>query len=299
MARLSIEQVEMRYPSSSTERPPYFSIKGDRETKQVRFLYNTINDIYFDIVHEVTVNNKTQTIQCLNSDGSNHAGCPLCSNGYDQIVKLYIPVLDLSDNKVKIWTRGKSFVAQLQGLAARNNPISGAVIEVMRLGAPRDSKTQYVLQPIAMNDGRTVEQLGVQIPDSSCMMRVMDYNQMNNYALTLNGNVGSAMPAYSQPAPSVPNYPQPNPNMYNPVPNTATPQAPQYSQYSSNPAPAIQPQPTYVPNIGSEPVRRTPASAQSVPTYTTQSDMNTVPMQGAPTMPTPSAGGYIDDDLPF
>ena len=108
MPRLNIEQVEMRYPSNSTDRPPYFSIKNDRETKQVRFLYNTINDIYFDVVHEVTINNRTQTIQCLNGDGSNHAGCPLCQQGFDQIVKLYIPVLDLSDNKVKIWTRSKS-----------------------------------------------------------------------------------------------------------------------------------------------------------------------------------------------
>ena len=57
MARLSIEQVEMRYPSSSTERPPYLSIQGERETKQVRFLYNTINVVTtIHIVQNITTN---------------------------------------------------------------------------------------------------------------------------------------------------------------------------------------------------------------------------------------------------
>lgn len=304
----------MRYPSATGEKIPYFSIKGDRQTKQVRFLYNTINDIFFDVIHEVTVNNRTQTIQCLNADGSNPNGCPLCQQGFDQIVKLYIPVLDLSDNTVKIWTRSKNFVAQLQGLAARNNPISGVVIEVMRIGAQRDPKTQYVLQPITMNDGKTVEQLGVKIPDSSSLMRVMDYNQMQNYALTIGGNVGSTMPVstpnfggYNN---QQPQFAQPQQN-FAPQNNFGAPQPMQQQQFSA--APPVQPNYAPAPTnqfIGSEPVRRTPA-APSVPNYSVPQDMATTPMQGIPTpspapVPQPTAqtaqpGSYIDndDDLPF
>ena len=100
MNRLSISDVELRYPSQS-DRVPYFSIKNDRESKQVRFLYNTINDIYFDIVHEVdNGSGRTQTVSCLNSDGSNNDSCPCCKAGFNQIIRLYIPVLELSDNTV-------------------------------------------------------------------------------------------------------------------------------------------------------------------------------------------------------
>ena len=280
--RLSLQQIELRYPSASGDRVPYFSLKNDKETRQVRFLYNTINDIYFDIVHEVTVNNKTQTIACLNSDGSNPQGCPLCAHGHNQNIKLYIPVLDLTDNTVKIWTRSKGFIGQLQALAGRNNPISGAVIEVMRIGAPRDPKTQYVLQPVAMNDGKTVEQLGVTLPDHTKMMRVMDYAQMNNYAITLDGNVDAAMPVY-QPNANAGAYGQATQNTY------ATGGYTPNSNTASNPY------------IGNEPVRRQSAS---VPTYSNNAP--TTPMAGVPA--NPYGGNNVpdfsnisdgDDELPF
>lgn len=258
MGRLGVNDVELNYPSSSGNRVPFFKIKNDRETKQIRFMYNTINDIMFDIVHEVNINGRIQTISCLNSDGQNTNACPLCAHGHKQKVLLYIPVLDLSDNTVKIWVRSRGFIAQLQGLAARNNPISGAVIEVMRNGAPGDTSTRYILQPIAPNDGVRVEQLPP-IPDYSSMMRNMDYNQMNNYALALdNANFGmpannfNSQPQYNyQPQPQIPqnNYPATNPMQ-------GTPNWNQQQNY-------IPPQQNQV--FGSQPVRRVP---QSVPTYT-------------------------------
>lgn len=317
MGRLSVSDVEMKYPSQG-EKIPYFSLKNDRETKQIRFLYNTINDIYLDVVHDININNRTQSVQCLNSDGANPNACPLCAHGHNQIVKLYIPVLDLSDNKVKYWTRSRSFIAQLQGLAARNNPISGVVVEVMRIGAPRDPKTQYVLQPVSMNDGMTVESLNVNIPDYTGLMRVMDYNQMNNFAGTIDGNINSAMPVnnsfgnqnyqnsapqMSQPMPYT-NFSQPNVTnnyvntQYNPQPSSYSAPANASSQY-----------------IGSEPVRR----QSSMPSTINNAPLGapTMPMQGVPTVPmqgipnnlsnTPNASNNqletqnlgIDEDLPF
>lgn len=285
MSRLSVNEMQMLYPSSEN-RVQYFGIKNNGEIKQVRFLYNTLDDIYFDVAHDVNINGRNQTIACLNSNGSNPAGCPLCAKGHNQSVKLYIPVLDLTDNKVKIWTRSKNFIAQIQALAARNNPISGAVLEITRIGMPRDPKTQYTIMPIAANDGNTVESLlaayRLEMPDTSAMMRQMDFNQMQNFAITI--DAGNAMPAnfaptqYGAPAqtygmPTTPMMPQaPVQNMYA--------QSAQVSQpmYSTNPA--IIAAPVQAPVVGNAPVRRSPAS---VPTY--ESTMPTTPMQGVPTPP--------------
>lgn len=278
MSRLSVNEMQMLYPSSEN-RVQYFGIKNNGETKQVRFLYNTLDDIYFDVAHDVNINGRNQTIACLNSNGSNPAGCPLCAKGHNQSVKLYIPVLDLTDNKIKVWTRFKNFIAQIQALAARNNPISGAVLEITRIGMPRDPKTQYTIYPIAANDGNTVEALlaayRLEMPDTSAMMRQMDFNQMQNFAITI--DAGNAMPAnfaptqYGAPAPvygvpTTPMMPQtPAPNMY---------AQPMYSN------PAVTAASVQAPVVGNAPVRRSPAS---VPTY--ESTMPTTPMQGVPTPP--------------
>lgn len=288
MSRLSVNEMQMLYPSSEN-RVQYFGIKNNGETKQVRFLYNTLDDIYFDVAHDVNINGRNQTIACLNSNGSNLAGCPLCAKGHNQSVKLYIPVLDLTDNKIKVWTRSKNFIAQIQALAARNNPISGAVLEITRIGMPRDPKTQYTIYPIAANDGNTVEALlaayRLEMPDTSAMMRQMDFNQMQNFAITI--DAGNAMPAnfaptqYGAPAPvygmpTTPMMPQtPAPNMY------AQPAPVSQPMYSN---PAAVSAPVQAPVVGNAPVRRSPAS---VPTY--ESTMPTTPMQGVPTPPVNTA----------
>lgn len=278
MSRLSVNEMQMLYPSSEN-RVQYFGIKNNGETKQVRFLYNTLDDIYFDVAHDVNINGRNQTIACLNSNGSNPAGCPLCAKGHNQSVKLYIPVLDLTDNKIKVWTRSKNFIAQIQALAARNNPISGAVLEITRIGMPRDPKTQYTIYPIAANDGNTVEALlaayRLEMPDTSAMMRQMDFNQMQNFAITI--DAGNAMPANFAPT----QYGAPAP-VYGVPTTTMMPQTPAPNMYAqpmySNPA--VTAASVQAPVVGNAPVRRSPAS---VPIY--ESTMPTTPMQGVPTPP--------------
>lgn len=195
MARLSANDVELIYPSSNANRCDWFGIKGDKQTKQVRILYNTIEDVYFDVVHEVSVNNRTKTVACLNSHGESVDSCPMCKAGYQQRVLMYVPILDLTDNKIKLWGRSKGFLAQIQGLMMRNNPLSGTVFEIMRNGAPRDPKTTYLFQPLAANDGTTVEtilnSLQVQLPEQSSYVDVYDFNQMQIYVQNLESVQGS------------------------------------------------------------------------------------------------------------
>jgi hypothetical protein len=309
--RLNAQDMQLLYPSQSQERAKWFSIKEDRGTRRVRFLYNDLNDVYFDVIHEVKVNNRTTQIQCLNARGEDVNNCPLCSKGHYQKVVLYIPVLDVDTNEVLIWTRSKTWLQQIQGLMARNNPLSGTVFEIMRIGTKGDMKTQYMPQPISMNDGKTVQQilqeLNTQLPDPASYMKIMDFNEMMQYATNLDsisGNVPvarsgyGAQPQYGAPATQgygAQSYSQPTAQSYGPAQTqTGYPTAPAYNTQPVYGQPAQQYAPTTpmtppanVPvqapaanrNIGSEPVRRVPQN-----------------------MPNPNVGmaGIVDDsDLPF
>lgn len=313
--RLNAQDMQLLYPGQSQDRAKWFSIKEDRGTRRVRFLYNDLNDVYFDVVHEVKVNNRTTQIQCLNARGEDPNGCPFCSKGYYQKVVLYIPLLDVDTNEILIWTRSKTWLQQIQGLMARNNPLSGTVFEIMRIGAPRDMKTQYLPQPISMNDGKTVQQilqeLNTQLPDPNSYMKIMDYNEMLQYANNLDsiqgnvpvnrgGNAGYGAPAaqsYSQPTYGQNPYGQPAAQGYGPAPTQTGYGAPANNyaantSYNSNagqyaPTTPMTP-PTNAPvqapiggrNLGNEPVRRVPQN-----------------------MPNPNVGMAAapvdDDELPF
>lgn len=270
--RLSVADVELRYPSQSAERAKYFSIKEDRGTRRIRFLYNDLNDVFCDVVHEFSVNKRTQQVQCLNARGDNPNQCPLCANGHAQKVVLYIPILDVDTNEILIWTRSKSWISQIQGLMMRNNPLSGTIFEIMRLGRPGDMKTQYIPQPIAPNDGTTVQQilqnLNAELPTPESYMRVMDYAAMQQYALNI-GSIEGEIPVQRSvpPTAQVPQYPnggyaptatnpQPYGNNYQNVPpvQPTTPMTPPQN---------VAPVPTSNQNIGAIPVRRTAPSQQN------------------------------------
>lgn len=305
--RLSANDVELIYPANNGPRCEWFSIKQDKQTKQVRILYNTIDDVYFNVVHEVNVNNRTKTISCLNSRGEDVNACPMCKAGYQQKVLLYIPILDLSDNKIKIWVRSRGFLSQIQGLMMRNNPLSGTIFEIMRNGAPRDPKTTYMFQPVTMNDGTTVEmilqQMNTSLPDQSTYMEVYDYNQMNTYTQNLEniqGNIPANRGAYNQPA-------------YQNIGYAAQPM--QTNSYYSNPVqPQVQPtalsQGNYVPQPVAQmpnnvPVRRPatppPAPAPTQPMVPPSAPYAAAAPNNAPPVPpmVNVAPVETDDDLPF
>lgn len=314
--RLGVNDVQLLYPSQSQDRAKYFSIKEDRGTRRVRFLYNDLNDVYFDVVHEVKVNNRTMQIQCLNARGEDPNTCPLCQKGHYQKVVLYIPLLDVDTNEILIWSRSKAWLQNIQGLMARNNPLSGTVFEIMRIGAPRDMKTQYMPQPISMNDGKTVQQilqeLNTTLPDPATYMKIMDYNEMFTYSNNLEqvqGNIPVNRSGYGQQAsygaptqnnyaapapqgygvPSQQNYGAPAPQGYGPAPTQTGYNTPAPNNFSANqsyaPTTPMTP-PTNAPmqapignrNLGNEPVRRVPQN-----------------------MPNPNVGmsPVEDDELPF
>ena len=145
----------------------FFSLKEDKETSVIRFMYNSLDDIEGFAVHEVEVDGKKRYVNCLREYNDPLDKCPLCEAGYLVKPKLFLNVfeceLDANGNPngngtIKIWDRGKSFYKKLSSLSARYNPLVGTPFEIERNGARGDTKTTYETYPLAP-DGTTLEDL--------------------------------------------------------------------------------------------------------------------------------------------
>lgn len=138
----------------------YFSLKNDKDTAQVRFLYEGIGDVQGMSVHPIKTegNDWEQTVNCLRKYNDPMDVCPLCAAGYALKAKLYIPVLDVETQEVKIWERGKNFFSKLSSLCTRYKPLCGTIFEIERVGKAGDMKTTYETYPIS-NDDSTLEDL--------------------------------------------------------------------------------------------------------------------------------------------
>ena len=132
----------------------FFTLKEDKESARVRFLYNTIDDVEGYVVHEVEVgqDNKKRYVGCLRSYNESPDKCPLCAAGYKQIPKLYIKLFNEDTQEPQIWERGKAYFQRLAGLASRYNPLCNEIVEVERNGKKGDLQTKYEFYPIENSD---------------------------------------------------------------------------------------------------------------------------------------------------
>ena len=144
MARFNMSEAD-NYGASKNN---YFSLKDDRDTAKVRFLYNDINDVEGVAVHEVEIGNNRIDVECLRAYNEPVSKCPLCEAGYKVNAKLFVPVYDLNSNESKIWTRGKTFFSKLSSLCSRYNPLVATTFEIERVGKKGDTNTTYETYPI-------------------------------------------------------------------------------------------------------------------------------------------------------
>jgi len=144
MARFSFEESE-NYGGGSNK---FFTLKDDKDTAVIRFLYNNMNDIQGVSVHTVKVDNNNVDVECLRAYNEPVEKCPLCAAGQHPFGKLYIPVYDEASKESKIWTRGRTFFNKLSSLCSRYNPLVGTPIEVERNGKKGDQSTTYEMYPM-------------------------------------------------------------------------------------------------------------------------------------------------------
>ena len=131
----------------------YFSLKNDKDTAQVRFMYNSVDDIEGYAVHQVVVGDKNRWVNCLREYNEPLSKCPFCREGKHQQARLFIPMYDVDDERVKIWERGKKFYATLSSVFARTKgKIVSNIFEIERNGKSGDTSTTYGVFQVEKDD---------------------------------------------------------------------------------------------------------------------------------------------------
>lgn len=179
MAKFNYQESE-HYGSAKSS---YFSLKDDGNTARIRFLYRTMDDVLGVSVHEIQLSDgTTMDVECLRAYNEPVDKCPLCSANIKTKASLFVPVYDVDDDQVKIWTRGKTFFNKLSNLCSHNKCLVNTVFEVERKGAKGDSKTTYELYPIQTDNVDINDLPEVQIEDVA--YKVKTFDELNRFLQT-------------------------------------------------------------------------------------------------------------------
>lgn len=141
----------------------FFSLKNDKDTARVRFMYRDMQDVSGYAVHQIELDDKKRYVNCIRSYNDPMDKCPFCKAGKAQQAKLFVPIFDIDSETVKIWERGKKFFNQLSGLCTRYPNLVSEIIDVERNGKKGDQGTTYSLYPVESDD-TTLEDLP-EVPD--------------------------------------------------------------------------------------------------------------------------------------
>jgi hypothetical protein len=128
----------------------FFTLKDDRDTARVRFLYGSMDDVEGYAVHQVEVDDDghRRYVNCLRNYNDPIDNCPFCAANMKVFPKLFIKLYNEDANECQIWERGKSYFQRLASLASRYNPLHDEVIEIERSGKKGDVHTSYEFYPI-------------------------------------------------------------------------------------------------------------------------------------------------------
>ena len=125
-------------------------------------MYNGIDDIEGYAVHQVEIDGRKRYINCKRKYNDPIDNCPFCREHIPQLAKLFIPVYDVDEDKVKIWERGKKFFVKISSICARyanNNSLVSQVFDIERNGAAGSTQTTYEIYPVDAPDNTTLEDL--------------------------------------------------------------------------------------------------------------------------------------------
>lgn len=136
----------------------YFSLKNDKDTAQVRFMYNGIDDVEGYAVHTVEVDGKKRYVNCLREYNQPIDTCPFCREKMFTSAKIFVPIYNIDEGRVQFWERGKKFISKISSICARYPNVVSHVFEVERNGKKGDTATTYEIYPVSQDD-TTLEDL--------------------------------------------------------------------------------------------------------------------------------------------
>lgn len=130
----------------------YFSLKNDKDTARVRFMYNGIEDVEGYAVHTVEIDDKKRYVNCLREYDQPIDSCPFCANKKMTTAKIFVPIYNVDENRVQFWERGKKFIAKISSICARYPNVVSHVFEVERNGKKGDQTTTYEIYEVDKDD---------------------------------------------------------------------------------------------------------------------------------------------------
>lgn len=145
MPRITENEAQNYQTSSNGE---WFSLKNDKDVARVQFMIDKYEDIDVFACHRVKIGDKERYVDCLRTYDEPIDKCPLCAAGIPVKPVRFVLMYQHDDNKVKIWERGKNFIAKLQSLCNRYSPLSQYVFEIERIGKAGSKDTRYEIYPM-------------------------------------------------------------------------------------------------------------------------------------------------------
>lgn len=130
----------------------YFSLKNDKDVAQVRFMYNSIDDVTGYAVHEVEIDGKKRYVNCLREYNQPVDTCPFCREKMYTTAKLFIPIYNIDQDRVQIWERGKKFISKISSICARYPNVVSHIFEIERNGKPHETTTTYEIYEVDKDD---------------------------------------------------------------------------------------------------------------------------------------------------
>ena len=145
MPRISVNDSENYQSSLNGE---WFSLKNDKDVARVQFMMDNLDDLDVFACHKVKIGDKERYVDCLRTYDEPIDKCPFCAAGIPVKPVRFVIMYQHDDSKVKIWERGKNFIAKLQSLCNRYQPLSEYVFEIERNGKAGDMATRYEIFPM-------------------------------------------------------------------------------------------------------------------------------------------------------
>ena len=190
MAKINLGSVEQYKPTGQFE---FFQLKNDGDIAEVRFLYETLDDVDIRNVHTLELNSgKKIYVDCLREDYESDMGlCPCCAGQNKANLQVWIPMYDVKEKKVVIWNRGYNFITsvlipKLQEIADNGSPICATTFLIERHGEAGDKKTWFEVEAEGADDF-ILEDLGTDFEMPNVVGTILhekSYEELRNFMRT-------------------------------------------------------------------------------------------------------------------
>ena len=150
MAKVTFEEATEMQNANNSNYVASFALKNDGDEALVRFMHDDVSS--FDIVttHNVTINGKFRSVNCLRGPRDPMENCPLCASGANTQNIMFIHLIEYQTDErgqivpvPKVWSRGLSYATRIKSLINEYGPLSQCLFKIHRNGAAGSRDTSY------------------------------------------------------------------------------------------------------------------------------------------------------------